>query len=278
MPFQLVAGFLLLLSGAAASYPADYLAWDRALKRHVAVNGSREGMNAHLVDYCGMKADSDFHQFLTSLAAADAHGLSKEGLYALYMNAYNALAVNMLIRFAKGSDGKCIQSIQNISNVWTQFAGVVAGTSMSLNDIEGLLRNPSAVGFKEDCRVHGCIVCASLSCPNLRAEAYLPETLDAQMTDNVRDWLANPKKGSGLDGGTLTVTKIINFFPSDFITCSGSDVDFVAEYAPPEVASFIAQTGAKNVHLHFFDYNWDANGNVPCECPPSQPDDTVIFH
>ena len=46
-------------------------------------------------------------------------------------------------------------------------AGMIGGTAVSLNDVEHkVLRARWA-----EPRVHACIVCASASCPNLRAEA-----------------------------------------------------------------------------------------------------------
>mmetsp|Transcript_36591 Transcript_36591/g.82349 ORF Transcript_36591/g.82349 Transcript_36591/m.82349 type:complete len:201 (+) Transcript_36591:36-638(+) len=164
-----------ILAGVAA---ADFSSWDRVLKRHVAVNGSAAGIPMHKVDYCAIAADPDFESFKHELAVADAANLTKAEVYALYMNAYNALAVDMIIRHPRPARrlGKCISSITDIGvpavSVWNEFAGVVAGKNMSLNEIEGLLRDPSPLGYEEDCRVHGCIVCASVSCPNLRAEAW----------------------------------------------------------------------------------------------------------
>eukprot|EP01062_Namystynia_karyoxenos_P005658 TRINITY_DN11963_c0_g1_i1.p2 TRINITY_DN11963_c0_g1~~TRINITY_DN11963_c0_g1_i1.p2 ORF type:complete len:269 (+),score=110.89 TRINITY_DN11963_c0_g1_i1:178-984(+) len=266
-------GALLLLAGAvccAAGYPADYAAWDRVLKKYVNVSGVREGVPVHVVDYCGIKADPDYAAFLKSLAAADATGLSKNDTYALYMNAYNALAINTIIQHPTKL-GKCISSIQDIGlipkvSVWMETAGTVAGAKMSLNDIEGLLRDPSKLGFEEDCRVHGCIVCASISCPNVRAEAYLPEKIDAQMDDNVRDWLANPKKGSAVVSDGVEVSKIAQWYAGDLQKCYGSAAAFLQRFGPPPVTKYIASHGAASVKLSYFDYDWNANGHVPCDC------------
>ena len=49
--------------------------------------------------------------------------------------------------------------------------------------------------FSEDPRLHACIVCASISCPNLRMEAFRPDTVDQQMDQQMRDFLMNDKKG-----------------------------------------------------------------------------------
>ena len=48
---------------------------------------------------------------------------------------------------------------------------------------------------REDSRVHACIVCASISCPNVRREAFRPEKIGDQMDSQVRDMLQNTKKG-----------------------------------------------------------------------------------
>lgn len=52
--------------------------------------------------------------------------------------------------------------------------------------------------FREDPRLHACIVCASISCPNVRREAYTVDKIDQQMTDQMTSFLANPKKGTML--------------------------------------------------------------------------------
>lgn len=48
---------------------------------------------------------------------------------------------------------------------------------------------------REDSRLHACIVCASISCPNVRQEAFRPDKISGQMDDQVRDFLSNEKKG-----------------------------------------------------------------------------------
>lgn len=48
---------------------------------------------------------------------------------------------------------------------------------------------------REDTRLHACIVCASISCPDVRTTAYDPATIDDQMTDQMEKFLQNNKKG-----------------------------------------------------------------------------------
>ena len=49
--------------------------------------------------------------------------------------------------------------------------------------------------IREDPRLHACIVCASISCPDVRTTAYNPSTIDDQMTDQMKNFLQNNKKG-----------------------------------------------------------------------------------
>src|SRR5687768_12645349 len=89
--------------------------------------------------------------------------------------------------------------------------------------------------MKEDSRLHACIVCASVSCPNLRRGAYTAEVtlfihhrkdrllfadspsssplknLDAEMTESVNDFWNNTKKGMYVDRDKKTV-KLSNIF------------------------------------------------------------------
>ena len=43
--------------------------------------------------------------------------------------------------------------------------------------------------------MHTCIVCASISCPNVRMEAYKSKIINQQMDDQVKVFLSNSKKG-----------------------------------------------------------------------------------
>eukprot|EP00656_Telonema_subtile_P022348 TRINITY_DN2346_c0_g1_i4.p1 TRINITY_DN2346_c0_g1~~TRINITY_DN2346_c0_g1_i4.p1 ORF type:complete len:192 (+),score=38.11 TRINITY_DN2346_c0_g1_i4:100-675(+) len=170
--------------------------------------------SVNLVDYAGVQNDMDYPVFIDSLASANLTALTKNETYALFMNAYNALAIKMVIdhpcRHSAG--GACdgpVASIKDIGDgpnatVWNKPAGTIGGKVYSLQQIEDYLRAPSP--FSEDARLHACIVCASISCPNVRMQAYTPERIDVQMSANLEDMLSNRLKGMSLDKATYTVT------------------------------------------------------------------------
>merc|ERR1719506_31436 len=103
--------------------------------------------------------------------------------------------------------GRCSGPISSITDiglglgpaktVWLKYAGKIGGKRYSLQQIEDFLRDPKP--FPEDSRLHACIVCASISCPNVIMEVFRAERIDEQMTAQVRDMLSNTKKGLSRD-------------------------------------------------------------------------------
>ncbi|CAM9413954.1 unnamed protein product [Phaeothamnion confervicola] len=251
----------------------DFGAWDRALRRHVAP-GVIGGIGLNALDYAGMATDPDYKTFLASIENVDTQGLPKSEAYALYINAYNALAVKMVVenpcKKAWLGSRKPISSIKDIgtmvSPVWKRTAGILGGASVSLDDIEHeRLRKPE--GLERDPLLHACIVCASVSCPDLAASAYLPTTLEQQMADNMRAFLANPAKGMALDrgAGVLRLSKIFSWFESDFVQAGGGGgtvVDFLLPYMPSADSEYVGQNKGR-LKVDFFYYDWNLNGRGP---------------
>jgi len=274
----LLFGISIALHGCGGDKPVpptqDLDAWDRALKAHVSLAGELEGIPTHVVDYTALSKDPDFHRFVKSLDAVPTHDLTKNETYALFMNAYNAFAMKMIIDHPcnRDSAGHCLGPIDSIKEigtanitVWKMPAGRIGGRMYSLDEIEGYLRAPAP--FDEDSRVHACIVCASISCPNVRNEAFRAEKVDEQMADQVRDMLSNTKKGLALDrdSKTLTLSSIFKWFAADFEKEGGSVVDFLLPFMPTADQSFVTEH-KDQLQLDYFGYDWNANGKVPCNC------------
>jgi len=73
-----------------------------------------------------------------------------------------------------------VTSIKDIGScvkpVWNKTAGSIGGKEMILGMIEHkILRSLN------EPRIHMAIVCASISCPDLRTEAYRADKLDEQL-------------------------------------------------------------------------------------------------
>lgn len=257
----------------------DVDAWDRVLKAHVATSGELEGIPTHVVDYKGISLDQDFSKFVQSLENADVQNLTKNETYALFMNAYNALAIKMVADHPckKSILGTCegpISSITDIgwtvfgpaSTVWLKPAGKIGGRTYSLQQIEDFLRTPTP--FIEDARLHACIVCASISCPNVRNEAFRANKVGKQMDDQVRDMLSNSKKGMALDRDAmrLTLSHIFSWYEADFERSAGSVIDFVLPFIASEDDQKFLVKHKRDIKLAYFEYDWHTNGKAPCNC------------
>jgi hypothetical protein len=82
---------------------------------------------------------------------------------------------------------------------------------MSIDDIEhGKIRRFG------DPRIHGALVCGSVSCPTLRNEPFSGVLLDKQLDDQMRTFLASG--GARLDEttNTLHLSRVLMWYGGDF--------------------------------------------------------------
>jgi hypothetical protein len=243
-----VAVLLCAVGGSAD----DGMAYARLLARHVR-SGTVAGIHANLVDYRALARDPDYHAALREFAEAKPEALRGDGeRFAFWTNAYNLLAIKTIV------DRYPIASIRDggslLSPIWKKTVGTAGGREVTLDEIEhGILRKE----FREP-RVHFAVVCASLSCPDLRAEPYVAERLDTQLDEQARTFLGNRTKGlvPGADGKSARVSSIFDWFDDDF-DAAGGVVAFIRAKAPPEVAARIA--GLTDGGLDYLDYDWSLN-------------------
>ncbi|XP_064397588.1 uncharacterized protein LOC135344343 [Halichondria panicea] len=258
------------VSSGAGPLDRLYNLWDSVVSRHVQ-GGAMEGIPLHIVDYEAISKDGNYTAFIEGVAKVNLSGLDNNNTYAFFMNVYNALAIKMIIDHpcVHPTTGSChpIKSIRDIGSllhpVWGLPAGTVGGKMWTLDQVEGFLRHPPHP-LKEDSRLHACIVCASISCPNVRMEAYRREQVGEQMDSQVKDFLSNSKKGLSLDrsANTLTLSPIFLWFAGDFKSYGGVK-QFTSHYLTPSDADYIAKN---NPELHYFSYDWNLNGVPPCTC------------
>jgi hypothetical protein len=236
-----------LLAVSAAATPLDLDLYAQLLERHTRAIPDIAGTR---VDYSAVSRDPEWLRLSESLEASEVGGLADREKLAFWINAYNILAIDLVAR------NYPVESIKDIGSllrpVWKRRAGAIDGREVSLDEIEhGILR---PLG---DPRIHGAIVCASLSCPPLRREPYRAERLEAQLDDNTRRWLADPRKGVAVGAGTRTllVSAIFEWFAEDF-EAEGGVLAFVERFGPDEARALVREGGVRIRHL---DYDWSLN-------------------
>jgi hypothetical protein len=246
-----IAG-VLALAGASPAVAHDQAAYARLLEAHVR-RGTVSGIDLALVDYEAVRGDPDYPRALRDLAAARPEALAvRADRLAFWINAYNLLAIKAVL------DQYPTRSIRDggtlLRPIWKRKVGAAAGREYALDDIEHGILRPE---FK-DPRVHMAIVCASLSCPDLRREPFAGARLDAQLDDEARRFLANPTKGlaPSADGRSARVSSIFKWFREDFAPAGGV-VAFIRAKAGPELAPRLA--GLTDARLTYLDYDWSLN-------------------
>ncbi len=211
------------------------------------------------IDYAGLKNEEDsLDAVLDAIATVEPETLDRPHLVAFWINAYNAITLKLILEHLPS-----IESIKDIPSGqrWKDERWIIHGKGYSLDHIEHEILRPLG-----DPRIHFALVCAALSCPDLRPEPYMPETLDEQLHDAGETFLGNREKGAAtaMEEGifstspTLRISKIFDWFEGDFEERAGSVVDFVLAYLPQEEASFVRKH-RDDLDIAYFDYDWSLN-------------------
>lgn len=207
----------------AATEP-DWSDYQKLLASHVHA-GEKNGVALKVVDYPALKASGDLGQVAVQLAAFPPENLAnREERLAFYINAYNILALKMVL------DHWPLKSIKDagslISPVWKRPAGKLGGKTVTLDELEHRILRPMG-----EPRIHFAIVCASVSCPDLRVQPYTAHRLEAQLDDQVKLFVGNPDKGLRVEQGSIRASKIFDWFKQDFAKGGGVE-SFIRSYRP----------------------------------------------
>lgn len=147
----------------------------------------------------------DLRRYLDQLGSIDPAGLTRDEALAFWLNLYNAAALDLAGRAA--AEGAA--TVLGLPGAFDADRLAIAGEMLSLDAIEhGKVRRFG------DPRIHGALVCGSVSCPTLRYEAYRGDVLGSQLDDQMRRFLA----GGGLiiDGRTALLSRVFLWFGGDF--------------------------------------------------------------
>ncbi|GAA4238630.1 DUF547 domain-containing protein [Postechiella marina] len=202
------------------------------LQKYVSKNG--------LVNYKALKTKrAHLLSYITYLGQnTPENSWSKEDKLAYWINAYNALTIDLILRHYP------VKSIKDIKKPWERRFWKLGNKWYNLNDIEhNILRKLN------EPRIHFAIVCASFSCPKLSNIAYTASNIDAQLTTATKDFLADAKRNY-ISKNSIELSKIFQWFIKDFKQ-SGNLIDFLNQYSHVKISAKARKT--------YKDYNWSLN-------------------
>ncbi len=264
--------FVGLITTPAAAQSFSHATFDTVLADYV--RDSR-------VDYAALKADRALlDRYLSQLAAVTSEEFEawpEPEQIAYLINAYNAYTLETIIdhypikgsgffkklvapkRFAFPSN-----SIRHIDGVFDKIPHRVVGRELTLDGIE---HETLRVNYNEP-RIHFALVCAAVSCPPLRTEAYTGDRLDEQLDEQGQAFLNDPRLNRfELEAGEVHLSKIFDWFGDDFRQFAGGAgyagdekiagvLSFVSRYLSDRVQGFLE---GGDYEVRFLAYDWTLN-------------------
>ena len=225
----------------------DHSVFDQLLKKHVNADGQVNYKAWHQ-----STADRDaLKSYLDTLSCADSDALSKrEAILSYWINAYNAVTIEGILRVYPTTTIRNHTSESGGYNIWKNLMFNAGLKQVSLEDIEHKILRKMG-----EPRVHFAIVCASIGCPRLLNEAYVPDRLANQLAVNTKDFFSRPQNLQ-VSGNTLMMSKIISWFGTDFAPSQQQQVQVLSKYFP-QSAQQLAASG--NYGVGFLEYDWNLN-------------------
>jgi len=248
---------------ANASFDHTHGAWNPLLAANVHWNAAG---TATTVDYAGFVRDRKslaiYMQALASVSEEEFRRWPLAERQAFLINAYNAGTVTLVLTRYPG-----LETIKEIGGLfgspWKQDALVLLGKQRTLDNVEHtLLRGARDYA---DPRIHFAVNCASIGCPALRPEAYVGAKLAQQLDDQTRRFLRDRSRNRNDPRAGLRVSRIFDWYGSDFETHAGGVGAFLARY-PIELG--LDRTTAQRLisgaeAVGFTPYDWRLNGKRP---------------
>ena len=234
----------------------DYAPFARTLRDYVTDHGwvryeqlrdDREGLDRFVAQIARVSPESHPELFTT-----DAEQM------AYWINAYNALVLQGVLN---KYPVKSVRDIGFLFGFFRRMKFTVGVRRMTLDDIE---HRELRKKFLEP-RIHFAVNCASISCPKLAREPYLPEKLDEQLDRAARDFLqdgiavrSDPEKNE------IRISKIFDWYDDDFLRYQQklrpgekpSVLDYLRPFLSESVQSFLRTRNPKLRHLS---YDWGLN-------------------
>ncbi|MBU2647209.1 DUF547 domain-containing protein [bacterium] len=248
-------GMLLtaLLVNPVLGIDHTYPQWDRILKAVVVPVGPKSQVRYDLLQ----KNPRELDQFIGDVERVthtEYQQWSDQQKVAFLINAYNALTIKLIL--TKYPDLKSIKDLGGFfSGPWKIEFFSLFGEKRNLDYIEhAVLRKD----FQEP-RIHFALVCASIGCPALRNEAYVPQRLDQQLSDAAQQFLKDRDRNYyDRDSDSLKISSIFKWFKEDFIKTAGSVEAFIAPWITDD-DQLRQRIRDRQIELDYLDYDWNLN-------------------
>ena len=228
----------------------DHRAWSGLLQRYI--KRGRDEINYFKYGAVTAEDKQQLDRYIGSLTAIAISKHNCREQLAYWINLYNALTVKLILwRYP-------VQSILDIDispgfladGPWDKKLVDIEGVAVSLNDIEHRILRP----IWRDNRVHYAVNCASIGCPNLQNQAFTGGNVESLLTLGAQQYI-NSARGVAVKDEEVTISKIYNWFQSDFGRTEQEVLSHLSKYAKPKLKKQLQAIG----EVSDFTYDWKLN-------------------
>lgn len=192
--------------------------------------------------------------YTSALQQTDPRDLSAAEGLAFWINLYNAKAIALAAEALLSGRS----SVLRVPGAFDRRVVDVAGEALSLNDVEhGKIRR------YRDPRIHGSLVCGSLSCPTLRYEPFTGVDLDGQLAAQMQTFVQSGAVAVDRTRGVISLSRIFLWYGSDFVRPHRMPTLLPAGKRAVAVAAArhlddetAARVSASNPRVEFQGYDW----------------------
>ena len=262
----ILAAVLMMSSTAVLAFDHQHPLFTQVLSDVVKLSPNKKQSR---VDYGQLfKQPEQLNQYLAQLSSV------KQSEYQLWtgdeqlsflINAYNGFTLQLIIQnYAKFQSGK-VESIKDLgsffSSPWKQSFFTLLGEKRNLDNIE---HDMVRVWFERP-RIHAALVCAAVSCPPLRNQAFIADKLDQQLDDQMSQFLSDDKRNTiKISENRVYLSSIFKWYGEDFEKGQqgfNTIKDLIKVYQTdmandPQQLTWLQK---QNYEIRYLDYDWRLN-------------------
>lgn len=225
--------FFLALNGFSQNLDLFFDKADAFFKTYVA-NGK--------VAYSEInKNTTSLNEVLKLAAPISIEKSDAKNYQAFWINAYNLAVIKGII------DNYPTNSPLDNKGFFDKTTYNLGGKKITLNDIEHKLLRAQF----NDARFHFVLVCGAVGCPPLINQAYLPNTLNAQLDKQTKLAINGSFLIVNESKKRVQASQIMEWYKADFTMNGKTEIDFINTYRTEKLDN--------KFKLSYFPYDWKLN-------------------
>ena len=262
----LLAAILMLSSTVVQAFDHQHQMLTQVLSDVVQLSPNKKQTR---IDYGLLYTQPEqLNQYLAALSSvkqSEYKSWTEDEQLSFLINAYNGFTLQLINQnYAKFQNGK-VKSIKDLgsffSSPWKQSFFTLFDEKHSLDDIE---HDMIRVWFKRP-RIHAALVCAAVSCPPLRNQAFVADKLNQQLDDQMRQFLSDDQRNTiNLNDNRVDLSSIFKWYAEDFEKgqqgfTSLKDLIKVYQADMADDPQQLAWLQKQDFRIRYLDYDWRLN-------------------